>query len=114
MASTALARLREKHADSLARGRRRAKELVEARQHTVVAVASAFGVGWAEKSGVNIPTIPGFDVTTTIGLLAYVGAETKLGGRQLTKTLQSVADGQLSVSAYKLGADFGTGADLGV
>lgn len=114
MASTALAKLKEKHADSLSRARRRAQDAVAARQHTVVAVGSAFAVGWAEKSGLTIPTIPGFDPSTTIGLLAYVGAESRIGGAKMSKTLQSIADGQLSITAYKLGADLGGGSDLGL
>ena len=112
MASTALARLKDKYAATSARRARMARAAVEARQHTGWAVGTSFALGWAEGQGWDLPNIPGFSPAATLGVLAYVAAESKIGGSQLTKIAQSMADGHLSVAAHQFGKDFAGGGGL--
>ena len=107
--ASALAKYKKEQAHSkvLAGIRRKGRELAEARQHTIFATGAAFGLGWAEKSDVKLPEVAGLAASTTLGVGAYIVAESGWGSAQLRKNAQSLADGLLSISAYKLGQEFG-------
>ena len=109
MAATALARLKDKYAAQSAARARRARAVVDARKHTLTAVGSSFALGWAEGQGWDLPNIPGFSPAATIGVLAYVAAEARIGGADMTRIAQSVADGHLSIAAHEMGKDFAGG-----
>lgn len=113
--ASALAKFKKEQAHSkvLANIRRKGKELAEARQHTILATGAAFGLGWAEKSDVKLPEVAGLGVSTTLGVGAYIVAESGWGSAQLRRNAQSLADGLLSISAYKLGQEFGEEGEEG-
>lgn len=113
MASTALARLKDKYAAQNAARARRVRAAVDARKHTFTAVGSSFALGWAEGQGWDLPNIPGFSPAATIGVVAYLAAEAKVGGSDFTRIAQSVADGHLSIAAHEFGKEFAGGGGGG-
>ena len=106
--ATALAKQNERYSDSLARIRRRGKEIALARQHTMWAVGSAATLGYVEaKKLIPLPQFGGMDTSATIGVCAYIASEAGWGGPGFQRTMGSIADGMLSITGYQFGRDMG-------
>lgn len=108
MAKASLAKLRRqlegsrlatmKHAG---RAKNKAAELTARNTHTLLAVGSAAAVGLAESQGFDLPKIGDIEFTDMAGLGALVLANVAKGA-QTKRFAQSVADGMLSISAYRI------------
>jgi len=66
-------------------------------KHTIAAVLSAAALGYAEQTGVDIPSIAGLGQAGTAGLAAFI-----LAKMTKSRTARHVATGLLSVAAYEL------------
>lgn len=88
-----------------ARARLRVTHEIQRRKHTMTAVTVCGALGLADAKGHKIPSYFGLDGEAWAGVAALVGGE-YIGG-QSGKILQSVADGLLSVAAWKLGRSAG-------
>jgi hypothetical protein len=82
------------------------------REHTLLAVASSALLGIAEAKGHKLPTVLDVEGTIVFGTVALVAADA-VGG-QGGRFLQSLADGWLSIGAYKMGRSVGGKAIEGV
>lgn len=87
---------------SLRRVREKAQQAAQANEHTIIAAASAFGVGKLEAKGTKIPTIKDVDPKLIYGagglVIAYMAKDAR------TKRIaQSVADGLIGAWAYTQG-----------
>lgn len=89
--------------DSVARRTASARRAAADRKGTIIAAATAAGVGYAERKGYQMPTIGGVEPTLLYGgvLLALGGTVAKGNSR---KALDEVASGMLAVAAYKFGS----------
>jgi hypothetical protein len=81
--------------------RTRAAQAAMNNQHTMFAVGSAAAVGFAVSRGVDLPKIGDLEFTDMIGIGAIVAANV-LKGKQVQRFAQALADGMLSVSAYRI------------
>ena len=93
---------KEKRLASLRKARTVAISAAQRQQHTLVAVGSAYGLGWAEKSKFKLPTIPNVAPEVVYGSGSLVAAYF-LKNKQGQRIAQSMADGMLSVALYKAG-----------
>jgi hypothetical protein len=107
MAGTSIVAARERYA----RARLRVAHEVQRRKHTMTAVAISGALGMAEAKGKRLPELMGMDGTVWGGVAALIAGE-YLGG-DTGKIMQSVADGLLSVGAWKLGRAAGGSAVKG-
>jgi hypothetical protein len=97
MAGHSLVSARERYA----RARLRVGHEVQRRKHTMTAVAICGALGVAEAKGKHLPEFMGLDGSVWSGVAALIAGEYLGGGTG--KIMQSVADGLLSVGAFKLG-----------
>lgn len=93
-------RAESKRLKSVARARAKAKEIGKAQQHTIVAGASAFAIGFAENRGIAIPTIDAVDPTVLLAGGAFA-ASMFIKDANFKRILEGVTDGLLGVVAYK-------------
>jgi hypothetical protein len=75
------------------------------REHTLLAVAASALLGIAEAKGHKLPTVLDVDGTLVFGTIALIAAD-QVGGSG-SRFLQSLADGWLSIGAYKMGHTVG-------
>lgn len=68
-------------------------------KHTIAAILSALALGYAEKEGVEIPSIAGLGKAGTAGTAAFIVAKVSK-----SRTARHVATGLLCVAAYQLGS----------
>lgn len=104
MAKASLAKLRKLEGSRLASmrsGAKKTKEIAMRNRHTLFAVGSAAAVGFAVSRGVDLPKLGDLEFTDLAGIAAIIAANA-LKGDNLKRTAQSIADGMLSVSAYRL------------
>lgn len=104
MAKASLAKLKKLEGSRLAsmgRARKKAQEIALRNQHTLFAVGSAAAVGFAVSRGVELPKVGDLEFTDIVGIGAIIAANA-LKGEQIKRTAQSIADGMLSVSAYRI------------
>jgi len=66
-------------------------------KHTMAAVLASLVLGYLDKSGFDIPTVPGLGRAGTLGVAAFAAAKFTN-----SKTARHVATGMLSVAAYQL------------
>ena len=65
-----------------------------------MAIAGGFLLGFIDKSGFNVPTLPFLGKAGTIGVAAWAA------GRYLkSKTAEDMATGMLAIAAYELGKE---------
>jgi hypothetical protein len=106
MATGALARrleeVQEATKSRLARARQVAMQQANAQKHTLIACAAGYGIGMAEKKGVQLPTAEGISPALLYGGLA-LGAAYMIKDKGAQQIAQSAADGLLSICAYKQG-----------
>lgn len=99
---------KERRLAALKKARTLAAAAAQRQQHTLIALASAYGLGWAEKKAFQMPSLPNVAPEVTYGSIALVGAY-MLKNKQANQISQSLADGMLSVALYKAGrTDFAT------
>lgn len=84
------------------RARDKAGAVAKAQQHTLIAAGTAYGIGMAEKRGMNLPAPEGVDPKLLYGAVA-LGFGYMAKGQQLRRIGQSVGDGLLSIVAYEWG-----------
>lgn len=106
--STALTKARETYR----RSRMRAANEIAKREHTLFAVSASAALGLAEAKGHKLPVVMGLDGTIVFGTLALLVAD-NMGGSN-GRVLQSLADGLLSIGAYKMGRSVGGAAISGI
>lgn len=106
-----MAKKGSKLAQYQARARSVARATAEKQQHTIVAVGTAFGIGWAESQKFRLPTFAGVHPSALYGGLALLGAYF-IRDKQFKRIAESVADGLLSVAAHLAGSK-GFGAVFG-
>lgn len=94
----------------LARTREGRKLAMRATQHTLMATATAFGVGYAEGKGVALPTVAGRDPKLVYGVAAAGAALMLRRGTSAQLFAQSMGDGLLSVVAHESGKASGAKA----
>lgn len=82
----------------------KAKQAAEKQQHSLVAIALAFGVGFAKNRGVSLPTVAGIHPAALYGVAAMV-ISYFIKDKQIKKIAEASADGLLSVGAYVAGRD---------
>jgi len=82
--------------------KRKAAEVAARNTHTMLAVGSAAAVGLAESQGFALPKIGDIEFTDMAGIAALILANMGVGGAQTKRMAQSVADGMLSISAYRI------------
>lgn len=87
-----------------ARIRQTAKVAAQKQQHTIVALALAFGVGYAKSEGFKLPTVAGLHPAALYGVGALLAAYF-IKDAQAKKILEASADGLLSVGAYVAGRE---------
>lgn len=91
--------MREKHAATLARARAKAKDMARATNHTMLAAASSYAIGAAEKRAIALPTVRNLDPKLLYGGIALAAAYL-VRDAQTRAIAQSVGDGLVSVVAY--------------
>lgn len=104
MAKASLAKTRKPEGSRLAsmkNARTRAAQAALNNQHTMFAVGSAAAVGFAVSRGVDLPKIGDLEFTDLVGIGAIVAANV-IKGKQVQRFAQALADGMLSVSAYRI------------
>lgn len=104
MAKASLAKLRKLEGSRLAsmkNARARATAVAANNQHTMFAVGSAAVVGFAVSRGVDLPKVGDLEFTDMVGIGAIIAANV-LKGKQIQRFAQALADGMLSVSAYRI------------
>lgn len=118
MAKASLARLRKQLEGSrLATmkgagvAKRKATEVAQRNTHTMFAVGSAAAVGLAESQGFALPKIGDIEFTDMAGIGALILANMNVGA-QTKKMAQSVADGMLSISAYRIASKLQLGGKV--
>lgn len=84
------------------RVRTAAKRAAEQQQHTIVAIALAFGVGYAGNQKWNLPSFAGIHPSALYGTIALLAAYF-VKDRKFKRIAESAADGLLSVGAYVAG-----------
>lgn len=82
--------------------KRKAAEVAARNTHTMIAVGAAAAVGLAESQGFALPKVGDIEFTDMAGIGALVIANMGVGGAQTKRMAQSVADGMLSISAYRI------------
>lgn len=106
MAASALQKrleeVKERSSNIAARARTRAVEEAKKQKHTLIAAGSGYLIGMAEKKGMDLPTIDGFDHKLVYGGAALAAAYF-IKDRGTQQIAQSVADGLLTVCAYEQG-----------
>lgn len=85
-----------------ARVRATAKEAAQKQQHSIIAVALAFGIGYAKAEGFKLPTVVGIHPAALYGVVALVAAYF-IKDKQVKRIAEASADGLLSVGAYVAG-----------
>jgi len=91
--------VKERAKGAVKRGASAAARAAASEKHTLIAIVSAFAVGFAEAKGMQLPKVGPLSPAGTAGLAAWgIGKFTK------SKTAQHVATGLLSVQAYQFGA----------
>jgi len=104
MAKASLAKFKKLEGSRLAtmsRARAKATAAAAKNQHTLVAVGSAAAVGFAVSRGIDLPKIGDLEFTDMVGIAALLAANA-IKGQQMQRFAQSLADGMLSVSAYRI------------
>lgn len=84
------------------KARAKAKAQAQEQKDLLFAGGSGFGVGYAEKTGVTLPTIDGVDPVALYTALSFV-ATMFVKDRNIKDILKSTTIGLASVTAYKAG-----------
>lgn len=87
-----------------ARVRAKAKDAAQKQQHSIIAIALAFGLGYAKSEGFKLPTVVGIHPAALYGVVALV-AGYFIKDAQVKRIAEASADGLLSVAAYVAGKE---------
>jgi hypothetical protein len=71
---------------------------------TVVAAAAAGALGYAEKTGMHLPTVMGLEPALLYGVVAAAAGHTVAKSGRVGEALRQTGAGALAVAAYKYGA----------
>lgn len=71
---------------------------------TVVAAAAAGAIGYAEKTGMHLPTVMGLEPALLYGVVAAAAGHTVARSGRVGEALRQTGAGALAVAAYKYGA----------
>lgn len=102
-ALTKIQAMEKRRSAAASRARSMAKAAAQSQQHTIIAGATAFGLGFAEKQGVRLPTIDAVDPTALYAMVSFA-ASMFIRDKQFKRILEATTDGLISLTAYKAGA----------
>lgn len=87
---------------ALRRVRDKAKQTAQANEHTILAAATAWGMGVLERKGTKVPTVKDLDPKLLYGIGGLAAAYFTKDART-KRVLQSVGDGLVGAWAYVQG-----------
>lgn len=93
----------EKRVKAASRARAIAKQAALQQQHTLIAGAATFGLGFAESKGVKLPTVDGVDPKALYTAVAFA-ASMLIKDRKFKQMLDGVTDGLIAITAYQAGS----------
>lgn len=82
--------------------RAKARSAAQKQQHTLIAIALSFGVGYAGSQKWNLPSFAGVHPAALYGTISLLAAYF-IKDAQFKRIAESAADGLLSVGAYVAG-----------
>jgi hypothetical protein len=100
--ATKMQKIAERRAKYMANARSAARKAAQQQQHTLVALGSAYGLGWARAKKFDLPSFGGLSEPLLYGtgalMLSYF-----IKDKAFKRVSESLADGLLSVAAYQAG-----------
>lgn len=103
--SAALAKFRKmklRQSQTAARARAVAKNTVKENTDTLMTAGAGFGIGFAERQGMALPTVDGVEPTALYAVASFIGAM-MIKDRQIKRILKVATNGFAAVAAYKAG-----------